>query len=335
MPCSSSTLTRFTMLATVLIGFSVTDAVLSAARPAAPPGKVAQGTMTAAQIVDRNMVARGGLEAWRGLQTQTIAGHMDAGAGDSYARSLRAARGTTGATGRKSQAAAAAAESKQGSQQVELPFRMELKRPNKSRLEIDFAGKTAVQVYDGKNGWKVRPFLNRDDAEPFTEQAAKSQSTVEDMRGTLLDDAARGTKVELEGKEAVEGHNAYKLKLTMKSGDVKHVWIDAQSFLDVKVEGTPRMFNGHMRNVWIYQRNFHNVKGLNMPFVYETALDGVPDTHKMTFESVTLNQPIDDARFAKPQSLPKPPAPPSRSAAPRSVSATPVAPPKTATPTTH
>jgi outer membrane lipoprotein-sorting protein len=287
--------------------------------------------MTATQVADRNMAARGGLEAWRALQTQKIAGHMDAGAGDSYARSLRAARGTSAATSSKGRAAApAVADAKAGAQEVELPFRMELKRPNKSRLEIDFAGKTAVQVYDGKNGWKVRPFLNRDDAEPFTEQEAKSQSSVEDMRGPLVDYAARGTKLELEGKEAVEGHNAYKLKLTMKSGDVKHVWIDAQSFLDVKVEGTPRMFNGHLRNVWVYQRDFHNVKGLMMPFVYETALDGVSQTHKMTFESVTLNQPIDDARFAKPQAALPSPAAPARPAP-----AAPASPPKAAAPKTH
>ena len=42
-----------------------------------------------------------------------------------------------------------------------LPFIMELKRPRKMRFELQFKGQTAVQVFDGANGWKLRPFLNR------------------------------------------------------------------------------------------------------------------------------------------------------------------------------
>jgi outer membrane lipoprotein-sorting protein len=302
------------MLATMLAGLSI--AVVSFAAGSASTSDTAPGGMSATQIADRNISARGGLQAWRALQTQTITGHMDAGAGDSYARSLRAAGGTSGASIKQQRAAAAAANGKPGTDQVQLPFRMELKRPNKSRLEIDFAGKTALQVYDGKNGWKVRPFLNRDDVEPFTEQEAKAQSTVEDMRGPLIDYAAQGTKVEFERTEAVEGHDAYKLKLTTKTGEVKHVWVDAKSFLDVKVEGIPRKFDGRMHSVSVFQRDFRNVNGLMMPFVYETALEGVPQTHKMTFESVKMNLPIDDSRFAKPQPAPPSSASPPKPAAP-------------------
>ena len=50
---------------------------------------------------------------------------------------------------------------------------MEAKRPDKSRVEIEFAGTTAVQVYDGTHGWKLRPFLNRSDVEPFRKKAAR------------------------------------------------------------------------------------------------------------------------------------------------------------------
>jgi len=301
---SSSTRARFAALAATWLGLGVASALLAAAAPPAPPAtpsKAPQGGLSATQVADRNVAARGGLSAWRALQTQTIAGNMDAGAGDSLARSIRVARGATSAVTKKERAAAAEANAKAAAQQVELPFRLELKQPNKSRLEIDVAGKTALQVYDGKNGWKVRPFLNRDDVEPFTEQELKSQSSVDDMRGPLIDYAAKGTTLELDGTEAVEGHNAYKLKLTAKNGDVKHVWIDAQSFLDVKVDGSPRVFDGRPRKVWVYQRDFRNVKGMMMPFIYETAVDGVPQSHKVSIESVTVNQPIDDARFAKPQ----------------------------------
>jgi hypothetical protein len=184
---------------------------------------------------------------------------------------------------------------------VQLPFRLEMKRPRKSRLEIDFAGKTAVQVYDGQNGWKLRPYLNRDDVEPFTAEEAKSEEAMADLEPPLMDYAAKGTRVALEGVEQVDGHNAYKLKLTMKNGDVQHVWIDGQSFLDVKVDGLPRRMDGKMRTVWISQRDFRSVQGLMVPYLYETANEGNPRTHRMVVESVAVNRTLDDARFAKPQ----------------------------------
>jgi hypothetical protein len=257
--------------------------------------------LSAAQIADKSVAARGGLQAWRGVQTQSITGKMEAGAGDSLARSETIARGGFGASARQSRASAMKEANKKAESQVELPFRLELKQPNKSRLEIDFSGRTALQVYDGRNGWKVRPFLNREEVEPFTAEETQAQSAVADMRGPLVDYASKGTKLELVGTETVEGHQAYNLKLTARGGEVKHIWIDGQSFLDIKVEGIPRRFDGKMHNVYVYQRDFRNVQGLMIPFVYETAVEGVMPTHKMTFESVTLNHPLDDLRFAKPQ----------------------------------
>jgi len=49
----------------------------------------------------------------------------------------------------------------------------------------------------------------------------------------------RATQIELAGMEKVEDRDTYKLKLTMKSGQLIHVWIDAQTYLEAKVEGQP------------------------------------------------------------------------------------------------
>src|SRR5438309_2016540 len=94
-----------------------------------------------------------------------------------------------------------------------------------------------------------------------------------------------------------------KLKLTLRNGDVQHIWIDAKSFLDVKVEGLPRRMDGKMRAVWINQRDFRSVHGVMVPYLYETANEGNPRTHKMVIEAVEVNRTLDDARFAKPQAL--------------------------------
>jgi hypothetical protein len=277
---------------------------ICAAQPlvAGAEGKPAPAGLSAAQIVDKHVAARGGLQAWRAVQTLAVNGKLDAGTADSAERSAKLALQGVGASAKRAERAAAAESVKApAAQQVQLPFRLEMKRPRKSRLEIDFAGKTAVQVYDGQQGWKLRPFLNRDDVEPFTAEEAKSEEAKADLEPPLMDYAAKGTRVALDGVEQVDAHKAYKLKLTLKNGDVQHVWIDAQSFLDVKVEGQPRRMDGKMRTVWISQRDFRSVQGLMVPYLYETANEGNPRTHRMVIESVAVNRTLDDARFAKPQ----------------------------------
>jgi hypothetical protein len=262
--------------------------------------QAAPANLSAAQIVEKHVAARGGLSAWRGLQSLSLNGKMDVGSGDSRARSTNFVRNDMPSVRRKPAAPPASQAPAEAPKQVQVPFTLEVKRPRLSRLELVFAGKTAVQVYDGTNGWKVRPYLNRNDVESFTPAELKSESEWPGIDGPLVDYAAKGTKVELDGVEPVEGHDAYKLKLTLKDGTIQHIWIDAKSFLDVKVEGSPRRMDGRMRTVWIYQRDFRTVHGLMIPFLLETAVDGYHDTHKMVIEKAEVNPSLANTRFAKP-----------------------------------
>ena len=220
--------------------------------------------LTAAQIAAKNVAARGGQAAWHAVSGLSMAGDMDAG----------------------------------GKQDVKLPFVLSMKRPNKSRLEITFADKTALQVYDGSKGWKYRPFLNREDIEPFTEQEARSAAATE-IDSPLMDYASKGSKLELVGMDKVEGKAAYKLRLTPQTRAPYHVWVDASSFLEVKVEGEPRKMDNRVRPVVVYYRDYKTVGGLTLPQVLETAVEGVAQTRKIKITSFKLNPPLDDALFAQ------------------------------------
>ncbi len=76
-----------------------------------------------------------------------------------------------------------------------------------------------------------------------------------------MDYAAKGTKAELEGTEKVEGNDTYRLKLTFKNGQTQHVWVDAKTFLETKIEGTPRRLDGKYHPVEIYYRDYRTVSG--------------------------------------------------------------------------
>ena len=267
----------------------------------APAAKPAVANLSAAQIVEKHVAARGGAPAWKAVQALQFSGKLEAGRRDSYTRSMGYVRYNNSAGKGGHPGAASDARDKDAGEQVLLPFTLDMKRPHLSRLEVAFAGKTAIQVYDGTRGWKVRPFLNRNDVEPLTADETRSaEATREDLEGPLLDYAAKGTKVEFEKVEAVEGQDAYRLKLTMKSGAIRHMWIDAKTFLDVKVDGVPRRMDGKMHDVYVYQRDFRKVEGVMIPFTVETAVVGYPDTHKMIIEKATVNPKLDDALFTKP-----------------------------------
>lgn len=223
--------------------------------------------MSAAQIVERNVAARGGLQAWHAVNTMTMSGQMEAG----------------------------------GTKNTRLPFTMTLKRPHKSRIEIRFNDQTAFQVYDGAQGWKVRPFLGRNEVEPYSPAEAKAAASWAELDGPLMDYAAKGTRIDVLGMEMVEGHRAYVLKLTMKDNTSRRVWIDASSFLEVKIDGDPRKLDGKPHNVAIFYRDYRKEGGLVIPHTLETAVVGARGTHKLIIDKVTLNPQADDTLFAKPQ----------------------------------
>ncbi len=269
---------------------------------AAEPARTTAPKLGVAEILRRHEAARGGAKAWKAVQAMSLSGKMDAGTADSEARSRRIALGTGAGTRKGRRELAAAGHAPEIEKQVQLPFKLEMARPNRSRLEVEFDGKTAVQVYDGTSGWKVRPFLNKNEVEPFTEQEAKGEAESADLDGFLIGAQAKGTKVEAQGVEKVLGRDAYKLKVTTKAGVVRNVWVDARTFLDVKVEGVPRQMDGKLHRVFVYQRDFRQVAGgVKVPYVLETVVDGYPEAHKIVFEKVAVNPKLAAATFAKPR----------------------------------
>jgi hypothetical protein len=260
--------------------------------------------LSAAEIVDKNVAARGGLQAWRAVQTLSLEGKLGAGGNQ---RSTLSAPMPGRRSGQKN--SQQAFPKQRPTEEVQLPFVMELKRPRKMRLELQFNGQTALQVFDGANGWKLRPFLNRREVEPYTADEMKIASLQADLDGYLVDYAAKGTRIELAGMEKVEDRDTYKLKLTMKNGQAIHVWIDAQTFLEAKIEGQPRRLDGTYHPVEVYFRDYRPVSGLQMPFVLETKVLPVAKTklgfrdtpvpsEKIIVEKVMVNPKLDESLFS-------------------------------------
>ena len=223
------------------------------------------------EIVARYVAARGGAERLSSLQSMSLVGTISLG---------------PGGTG---------------------PFRLELKRPGRMRVEITAQGMTLTQATDGLAAWVIAPMVGGGGAVILPEEEAVGLKDQADLEGPLVNWAAKGNKLALQGRETRFGGDAFRLKLTLKSGDVRHVYIDRQSFRQIAEEGerpTPR------GRVLIETRlsDHRMVDGLLVPFVLDISA-GAEERQRVAFEKVEENPPLDDARFAVPPGAKKAPRP--------------------------
>jgi hypothetical protein len=230
-----------------------------------PASKIA---LTVAQIIDKHVEARGGLEAWRKIETMVWVGHAEGGKAPAPG----------------------------------LAFVLEQQRPNKTRFEIMANDQLSARVFDGSRGWKMRPAQpgKPPDVQPYSEDEVSFAKDAQVIDGPLIDAMAKGVAIKLDDLDEVEGRKAYRLYVTLPSGAHRHVWIDAETFLEMKSEREVRSRSGQTMTVSVFYRNYQNVEGLQIPTLIETGTAGGPPMEKLVIEKVALNPPLDGRTFAKP-----------------------------------
>jgi outer membrane lipoprotein-sorting protein len=226
---------------------------------AAAPAAKAQ---TVDEIIAKNIEAHGGMEKLKAMQTFRSSGKFMNGT-------------------------------------IRYGFVQENKRPEKVREENIVQGSADVQAYDGKTGWEVSPFEGRKDPKLLSEDDLKPLLEDADIDGQLVDYKQKGHKAELVGHDPVEGTDCYKIKLTMKNGTVRYYYLDADSYLELKIE-TQRIIRGAIQDTETYFGDYEQVNGIYFPFAFEGGEKGDPNRTKYTVEKIEVNVPLDDSRFALP-----------------------------------
>jgi hypothetical protein len=181
----------------------------------------------------------------------------------------------------------------------EVPLVLEQKRPNMIRQDFTIQGLTGVTAYDGKEGWKIQPWEGKKDAEGLDEEEMKQIIEDSDFDGPLVNYQQKGNKVEFVGMDPVEGSDAYKLKVTLRSGDIQYYYMDTDYFVPIKIE-VNRIVRGAPREYETVLGDYKEVAGWYLPFSSETNVKGSQDKAKIEFDTITANASIDDSRFAKP-----------------------------------
>lgn len=228
-------------------------------------GQPAAGMPSVAQIVEKNAVARGGAEAWHKIDSMVWIGHVE-------------------------------------SSNAPAQFVLAMMRPNKTRFEIVAMNRMALRVYDGTEGWKLRPMRRGEgpNVQPYTPEELKFAHDEQVIDGLLIDHAAKDIAIALEGTDEVEGRKAYRLNVRMPSGATRHVWVDAETFLEIKYEREARGVAGQPVKVTVYYRNYQAINAVKLPLVIESTAGSGQASDKLVIDKVQFNPKLDDSLFARP-----------------------------------
>ena len=183
-------------------------------------------------------------------------------------------------------------------QGIEAPVIMFIKRPNLIRMEFTLQGQSMIRAYNGETAWWINPFTGLTDPQKLPEEQAEDLIEQADMDGSLINYKEKGHQVELIGKEDMEGTEVYKLKLTLKNGNTRYLYIDSEYFLEIKVVAKIKR-QGSEIEVENYVSDYKEVNGLMLPFSFDSKIGG-NTTEQVTIEKYEMNVDIDDAIFNMP-----------------------------------
>jgi photosystem II stability/assembly factor-like uncharacterized protein len=227
--------------------------------------------LTADEIVARHVAARGGSAKLEALQSLRLDGKVVFGDGD-FAITAAASQVS--------------------------------KLPDSIRREVTIQGLTAVDAYDGKESWSLNPFGGKRDANRTSADEARGLAEDADFQGPLVDAQKKGSRLEALGTEDVDGTQALKLRASLKNGDVQIVYLDPDSFLEIR-RVTQRIVRGSEQITETDFGSYVQVGGVWVPGSIESGKKGGPKNSRFTLESAEANAPAADALFHFPSAKPQ------------------------------
>ena len=166
------------------------------------------------------------------------------------------------------------------------------KRPSFMRRDNVNDGQTFVMAFDGKTLWQINPLISpRPRDMPAPPEA-------EDFDSLLLDYKEKGRTVELVVTEPVQGINMHRLRVTEKNGQIRDIYINAETMLESKA--VVQVEQGARKAIVTTEfSNYKTIDGISVPMHVRQMLNGKPLT-EVTYDRVEFNVPIPDSMFSKP-----------------------------------
>jgi hypothetical protein len=166
------------------------------------------------------------------------------------------------------------------------------------KMVSEFNGQSLIIAVTDKGGWQVNPFQGATAPAPMPEEMLKQSKGRLDPFGPLYNYAAKGNKIELQGKDG----NAFKLKITNADSIETTLYVDATTYFVTKSVSSAQMMGQTMEVITTYS-NYKKVDpvGVYFPYSYEISYGG-QFTVTTTVNKIEVNKTIDPSIFVMPKS---------------------------------
>ena len=163
------------------------------------------------------------------------------------------------------------------------------------RNEVTFNGSKIENCVTDKGGWTINPMMGQSSAVAIPEDQLKTMKGQLNVGGPLYDYAAKGSKIELLGKDSAD----YKLKLTTSAGLDVTFFINMKTYYIDKTTSTVSAQGQDMETTVTFS-DYRKVDGgyvLNFGQQVVLPMYSLNITHK----KVEVNKQIDPAIFEMPK----------------------------------
>ena len=159
------------------------------------------------------------------------------------------------------------------------------------RLDFDVNGTSNYQIVNATKGSVFMPVQGMDAPQDMEPDQYKSTATQMDLQGTFCNYKEKGTTIELQGKETVDGSEAYKLKVTLKNGIVATYYIDTKTNRVIKTTATMNVGGQDMEVTTSYSDYKQNADGFWFAYTVVTQRGTI------TYDKITTNMPVDESIY--------------------------------------
>lgn len=193
-------------------------------------------------------------------------------------------------------------------QGMEIPLEIIQLKDGRQCTSISFQGMEIKQgVYDGTTLWSTN-FMNMKAERSDAETTENFKQEIGDFPDPFLNYKERGLKVELLGKETIEGTECYKVKLTKKpikvdgvpTDNILFYYFDAENFVPLLMESEIKTGQAKGMVQQITYSDYQDVDGLMMPFSMSQGVKGAGSS-PLKITAYQLNPKVDDAVFKFPE----------------------------------
>ena len=164
------------------------------------------------------------------------------------------------------------------------------------RTDFEVGGTTGYTIVTPTEGWSFIP-MQSPKVESMPADRLKNMQGQLDIAGPLVDYAAKGNKAELQGKETIDGKEAYKIKLTLSTGKESTYYIDTKTNLVIQSrQMAPSRGNNPPQEIITNYSDYKLFDGIMFPQTIANPGGGMM-SGSTTFDTIVVNKKIDDSQY--------------------------------------